>query len=502
MFPSHSEKLIVLLCLGVGFLLTGKTNGQAGLRETLEKMDKNQNGYLDPDEVTPLSRPFLERIMGRTSGRRYGTFNERIPISRIQQSARYYFAIKNGVQGTDVNPDSDTPLKDFTLDREDRIVPDFGIAKVKFPYIKADLDEADSTMRRCDRNRDGLIDREEAARNKWTHRNPFDDDLNKDGKLSRLELAQRYARRRLVSNDSGEMWQKHTRTGGEVKPSVSPTSSYNSRYNMSGVAARLSYDLLSRFDRNRNRLLDGDEIKQLGLPVDEVDKNGNGNITREELQQYMAQMQESVKETPENLPTWFTELDLNKNEQIEMVEFTEEWTEFKLREFAAIDLNSDGVLTMEEVVQSVTTSGAQYVSKDAEILVPKKTIISEIEIEEDVKIDEIKVTLSVTHSYISQLDGYLLGPKGERVELFTAVGGSDDHFVNTVFDDKSAISIAKARPPFAGSFRPEGLDKKEPGLAQFKGKSAKGVWQLMIRSARSERYGLLHQWGLQITPAE
>ena len=49
--------------------LSGPLIGQAGLRDSLEKLDRNQNGYIEPDEVTPLSRPYLERILKGRSRR-------------------------------------------------------------------------------------------------------------------------------------------------------------------------------------------------------------------------------------------------------------------------------------------------------------------------------------------------------------------------------------------------------------------------------------------------
>ncbi|MEL6110702.1 MAG: proprotein convertase P-domain-containing protein [Planctomycetota bacterium] len=46
----------------------------------------------------------------------------------------------------------------------------------------------------------------------------------------------------------------------------------------------------------------------------------------------------------------------------------------------------------------------------------------------------MNVRLNITHTHVSQLDGYLTGPDGQRIELFTGVGGHDDHFNGTVFD--------------------------------------------------------------------
>ena len=75
-------------------------------------------------------------------------------------------------------------------------------------------------------------------------------------------------------------------------------------------------------------------------------------------------------------------------------------------------------------------------------------------------------------------------------------------FDGTVFDDQSQTPITKARPPFQGSFIPEGALKRQPSLGSFNGKSAKGVWQLVVRGSRSERWGMLHSWELIVTPVD
>ncbi|MGB4741564.1 MAG: hypothetical protein WBH50_25475, partial [Fuerstiella sp.] len=72
--------------------------GQSGLRESLERLDVNQNGSIDPDEITSLSRPYLERI---TQARRM-PMDRPMPIDKLQEAARVYYALKNGVAGTSV----------------------------------------------------------------------------------------------------------------------------------------------------------------------------------------------------------------------------------------------------------------------------------------------------------------------------------------------------------------------------------------------------------------
>jgi subtilisin-like proprotein convertase family protein len=146
--------------------------------------------------------------------------------------------------------------------------------------------------------------------------------------------------------------------------------------------------------------------------------------------------------------------------------------------------------------------GGSYVNDDAELLPPHKTIISEIEVNEDYLIGDLNVRLLITHTHVSFLDAYLTGPDGTRVELFAEIGGEGDHFDQTVFDDQSQFPIVKAKPPFKGSFMPGAQIKRQPSLSSFNGKSIKGVWQLVVRGTRSERFGMLHSWGLIVKPQD
>jgi subtilisin-like proprotein convertase family protein len=260
--------------------------------------------------------------------------------------------------------------------------------------------------------------------------------------------------------------------------------------------------VLGRFDKNRNGRLEKDETVSLGFPPGKIDIDRDGELSREELHAYLMQLQEEIGDIGEGLPGWFFELDENRDEQVAMVEFTTEWTAEKIAEFASYDGNGDGLLTASEVLSAKALVGGNYSNNDAEVLAPKKTVISEIEVLEDFVIGDLNVRLSITHSHTSYLDAYLTGPDGQRIELFTEVGGNDDHFDGTVFDDQSQTPITKARPPFQGSFIPEGALKRQPSLGSFNGKSAKGVWQLVVRGSRSERWGMLHSWELIVTPVD
>lgn len=475
---------------------------QAGLRDSLERLDTDQDGQIEPDEITSLARPYLERI---ASVRRM-SLERPNPIEGYLEAARIYYAINNGVSGGSAEPEGASSIRSFRPEPDTPLIPEFGLAQVKYPYTLEDLEEADQTLRRSDRNRDGQIDREEAKRARWTHRDPFAMDLDQNERLSRLELAQRYARRRMLSGASDELIQKARRVGNGIASSRDRNGSEREDrsqwWRQGGSRYYLAASVLGRFDRNRNGRLESSETQALGIPVGLIDVNRDSELSRDELQAYLSEKQDEAGDTSEGLPGWFYELDANEDGQVEMAEFAQDWSDTTLLEFSRLDANEDGLLTAIEVSNSKAQVGGSFVNESAEVLPPRKTVISEIEVDEDFLVGDLNVKISLTHSHVSHLDAYLTGPAGQRIELFTEIGGGGDHFAETTFDDQSRYPIVKARPPYTGTFQPEGLSKKQPGLDQFRGKSALGVWQLVVRGTRSDRFGLLHNWALVFRPLE
>ncbi len=492
---------VACLAMLLTVTLVSPAFGQAGLREALERLDKNEDGNISPDEITPQARPYFERI---TENQSRSWREKPISIERLTGIARKYYYGQNGGIGRELRPEGESTIRPFGPQKEEPIVPDFGLARVKYPYIQADLDLARQVMRSYDLNGDGLISRDEASKaRKWTHRNPFEDDLNKDEHISRMELTQRYARRRLLDGMAGELGQRAERGVNDVRPAFRKPGEQrgDSRSRSSrGGSSYLAVNLLNRFDANRNGRLEMNESLSLGVSAGRLDLNQDGSLSREELIAYLASQQQQAGPVVEGLPDWFYELDSNRDQQVSMGEYTKEWTESKFTEFTRWDHNGDGLVTVSEVLQAETVSGGSYANKNAEILSPRRTMVSEIEVTEDYLVGDLNLQLSITHSYLSVLDCYLTGPDGQRIELFTAVGGTDDHFDKTIFDDQSPVSITRAKYPFKGSFQPEALIKKQPSLGHFNGKSIKGIWQLTIRGQRSDRFGMLNGWSLIARP--
>lgn len=124
------------------------------------------------------------------------------------------------------------------------------------------------------------------------------------------------------------------------------------------------------------------------------------------------------------------------------------------------------------------------------------TVSSSLNIADVYSVGDVNVKVNLSHTYDRDLRVYLIGPDSTRVELFTDVGGSGDHFTNTELDDEATVSIAAgsgtAIAPFTGRFRPEGA------LSGFDGKSVTGVWKLEVTDARRQDRGKLLNWSLVV----
>ena len=107
-------------------------------------------------------------------------------------------------------------------------------------------------------------------------------------------------------------------------------------------------------------------------------------------------------------------------------------------------------------------------------------------------IDDIDVMVNINHTFSEDLDIYLIGPDGTRVELATDDGPSQYGYLNTVFDDEADLSITEGSDSFRGRFQPEGQ------LHDFYGKSISGLWTLEVTDDNFDEYGNIVSWSLII----
>ncbi len=108
-------------------------------------------------------------------------------------------------------------------------------------------------------------------------------------------------------------------------------------------------------------------------------------------------------------------------------------------------------------------------------------------------VEDINVTVNMTHTWIGDIQIWLEDPTGTEVLLFNRHGGNGDNLVNTVFDDSAANLISSGVAPFTGSWRPI------EALSVFNGMDPNGDWILRLRDNANGDVGTLLNWNLEIT---
>ena len=138
---------------------------------------------------------------------------------------------------------------------------------------------------------------------------------------------------------------------------------------------------------------------------------------------------------------------------------------------------------------------AVYASDVPQSIPDQGMVESTLMVDDSVTIGDLNVTLDISHTRDKDLDVFLVGPDGTRVQLMTDVGGNGNNFQGTLLDDEAASSITLGSAPFTGSYQPEGT------LSSFDGKSAQGTWTLEVTDDQKRDTGMLNSWSIEVTPA-
>ncbi len=154
------------------------------------------------------------------------------------------------------------------------------------------------------------------------------------------------------------------------------------------------------------------------------------------------------------------------------------------------DLDGDGIGDFCDVECEISTSedtpleisdgaGATY-SVSTTIMTPLASVT------------DVNVTVSIEHTWVSDLTLVLRSPNGTEVELTSGNGGSGDNYTNTVFDQDAEDPITAGSPPFTGSFIPEG------DLTDFNDEGAVGTWTLIVTDAFFLDGGFINIFKLEV----
>jgi Ca2+-binding EF-hand superfamily protein len=308
---------------------SGRSRGGFDPSSFLDRLDRNGNGTLDPDEQEGPARMMIARLRREDSSIQPG---QPIALSKVKEA---FEKMRGGRgRGSDDDDDDDegdgltagTLVPGFGGLELPPLVPGFGAAAdlLQVSVTDEDRQRASQTMSRYDRNRNGFIDASEISR-RWSG-NPLDFDQNRDNRLSPNELAVRYARRRVDEEDRRSE---------------------------------------RRNDRDRRR----DEVDLDELEVEDR-FDGRTSYRRRD-------------EPSDELPDWFTDKDQDGDGQVKMSEYASDWTTELVEEFYGYDRNFDGVVTSSEAATGGGGGGtAAYVRQD-------RNASSRSEIKREVSADEI-----------------------------------------------------------------------------------------------------------------
>ncbi len=372
----------------------------------LRRMDRNGNGMLEPEEMQGRGGDFLRRFLGDDIVRS----RRPLRIESLGEAIRRRMQSRGGFSRDSSSrfsrggsiPEDEPLVPGFEVEEEPQPVLGFGVSDEKFnvKVTEEDLRDAERTLARYDANRDGILDQREIARGRWSDP-PSVTDRNRDGKLTKSELALRYALRRKAREERGD--------GGSSRSSSDRGSSRfggssGSRFSRGGFfrggssgdrIAMITDGVMRRYDSNGNGVLEKSEWSNFRTDPSAADTNRDDKITREELARWMAdrmsgrsrgdrdgrrssgggdrggssddtndlvytnttrrsyRMKKPAEREASDLPAWFTRQDANGDGQVSMAEYSRSWSEAVAKEFATFDRNGDGIITTKECLQAV-----------------------------------------------------------------------------------------------------------------------------------------------------
>ena len=103
-----------------------------------------------------------------------------------------------------------------------------------------------------------------------------------------------------------------------------------------------------------------------------------------------------------------------------------------------------------------------------------------------------QLTINITHTWVSDLDIFIVDPLNNEHLLCSEVGGSGDNFTNTTFSINASTSITSGAPPFTGSFIPQ--QSLPTGL------NPNGTWRLHVIDYTSSDAGSIVNWNITFVP--
>lgn len=139
-----------------------------------------------------------------------------------------------------------------------------------------------------------------------------------------------------------------------------------------------------------------------------------------------------------------------------------------------------------------TSTGAPVAIPDF----PGNMVAKSLVVTQDLLIEDLNLTVNITHTYISDLILWLVSPSGDSIQLVEHVSApAGANMINTVFDDEAAnpFVFVAGGAPYTGTFRP--LET----FAFYDGLTTLGTWFLVAIDNEGVDVGTIDNFTLTIT---
>lgn len=368
--------VVAAVLLAVGPLASAPAQTEK-LKMVLESIDADGDGDLDQREMSPRIEKYLQSKGVDTSR----SPSIRKILKRVEE--------KNGTGASQAGAaKGELKVPGFGVDQADKQSQGGLLSFSNKPQRNVDPKvtgrakiRAQETLERYDRNRDKILSDDELRRARWGNPPAQESDTNGDGRLSLSELVVRYEDRYVAEQKENERKSKERsdekRNGEGRQPIVSSskatlqkiTVATTAKSSSAKVSDNSKYEkyaagLMARYDKDKNGWLDKDEVAKMRRPP-KGDPNNDGRITKAELialnspkgtvvssrsktTRTSSSRGSSVGRDSSKGKSVFGGKDKNEDQQIQMNEFAERWTEKTVNEFNKLDTNGDAVISVDE----------------------------------------------------------------------------------------------------------------------------------------------------------
>jgi hypothetical protein len=220
----------------------------------------------------------------------------------------------------------------------------FAVPAILAQELKSDLSTTVpgvQVLLRLDRNRDGFLDDSEV---------PWEVQAFVDANVAKYQApVSDQAKSDCIRNANGlnlellvERAESFQQESAEDLPASNPVIDLK-------MTRTYAATMLAVHDTDRDGFLNRQEAESLADDGRRVDFDSDGKITISELEvQFQIGWDKGLIRGTSNLPSDFSDLDRNQNSQIEMHEYSTNWTDEILHTFFTRDYNMDGVIESKE----------------------------------------------------------------------------------------------------------------------------------------------------------